>query len=100
LIFEASEQGDEVAREVFSEVGEILGVGIANYINIFAPDVLAIGGQVSKAGKYILEPAIHSARNNAITSLFNDCHIQLAQKVEDAGMLGGAALAIEGLKWN
>lgn len=100
MIYEACEQGDKVAISVFSEIGSILGVGIANFINIFAPDILAVGGQISKAGKWILEPAIESARNNAIVSLFNDCKIQLAEQVEDAGMLGGAALALEGLKWN
>jgi glucokinase len=99
LIYEACEQGDKVAQEVFAEVGTMLGVGIANYINIFAPDILAVGGQVSKAGKWILEPAIYAAKNNAIMSLFNDCHIQLAQQIEDAGMMGGAALGFEGLKW-
>lgn len=100
LISEACEQGDFVAQEVFREVGIFLGVGIANAINTFAPEILAIGGQVSKAGKWIMEPAMQSAQNNAIASLFNDCRIVTAQHVEDAGMLGGAALALEGLKWN
>lgn len=99
LIFEGASQGDEMCIEVFREVGEVLGVGIANYINIFAPDVLAVGGQVSRAGDFIMKPAIASARNNAIMSLFNDCKIQLAHRIGDAGMLGAAALAFEGLKW-
>lgn len=99
LISEACDQGDLVAIEVFREIGTFLGVGIANAINIFAPDTFAIGGQVSKAGKWILEPAILSAQNNAISSLFNDCNIVPAIHVEDAGMLGGAALALEGTKW-
>lgn len=100
LISNACEVGDVVAQEVFREVGTFLGVGLANAINTFAPDVLAIGGQVSKAGKWILEPAKLSAQNNAITTLFNDCTIVAAQHIEDAGMLGGAALALEGLKWS
>jgi len=100
LISEACDQGDLVSQETFREIGTFLGVGIANAINTFAPDIVAIGGQVSKAGKWLLEPAILSAQNNAISSLFNDCTIVPAQHVEDAGMLGGAALAIEGTKWS
>jgi glucokinase len=99
LISEACDHGDVVAIEVFREIGTFLGVGIANAINTFAPDIIAIGGQVSKAGKWILEPAILSAQNNAISSLFNDTTIVPATHVEDAGMLGGAALALEGTKW-
>ena len=88
-----------MSQEIFRESGTFLGVGMANAINMFAPDLIAIGGQVSKAGKWLMEPAIVSAQNNAISSLFNDCTIVQAQHVEDAGMLGGAALALEGTKW-
>ncbi len=99
LISEACDQGDAVSQEIFREIGTFLGVGMANAINMFAPDIIAIGGQVSKAGKWLMEPAIVSAQNNAISSLFNDCTIVQAQHVEHAGMLGGAALALEGTKW-
>jgi glucokinase len=71
----------------------MLGVGIGNFINVFAPDIVAIGGQIAKAGDYLLNPAISAARDVAVTSLFEDCKISLAQQIEDAGMLGAAALA-------
>ncbi|MBS1715972.1 MAG: ROK family protein [Armatimonadetes bacterium] len=90
---EAADRGDGLAIEVWREVGEYLGTGMGSFINVFAPDVLAIGGQVSKAGKWILGPAIAEARNVAIPSLFEDCRIVLAEQTEDAGILGAAALA-------
>lgn len=89
----AAEQGDELALEVWEEVGMYLGVGIGSLINIFAPDVFAIGGQISKAGKFLLDPAIRSARNVAIPSLWETVRVQQAQHVDNAGILGGAALA-------
>ncbi|RYG38647.1 ROK family protein [bacterium] len=100
LISEAATQGDELAIQVFRETGEYLGVGIGNFINIFAPDVFAIGGQIAKAGDFILGPAVAMARDVAIGSLFEDCTIGLAEQIEDAGMLGAAALALESLKWS
>ncbi len=96
----AADQGDELAIEVFDEVGTMLGVGIGNFIDIFAPDIVAIGGQIAKAGDWIMKPAIRSARNIAITSLFNDAKIVVAEQIEEAGMLGAAALALESLKWS
>jgi glucokinase len=99
LLTEAADRGDEVAIEVWEEVGAHLGVGIGSCINVFAPDILAIGGQIAKAGRWLLEPAIRSARNVAIPSLFSDARIVQAACVEDAGMLGGAALALEALQW-
>ena len=73
----------------------MLGVGIANFITTFAPDIVAVGGQIAKAGELILGPARKTARNIAIPSLFDDARIILAEQIGEAGMLGGAALALE-----
>lgn len=96
---EAAAQGDEVSLEVWNEVGTMLGVGIGNYINIFAPDIVAVGGNIARAGDFLMKPAIREARNVAIPSLFADANIVVAEQIDDAGMLGGAALALEALKW-
>ncbi len=90
----AADQGDELALQVYAEVGEMLGVAIANAINIFAPEIVAIGGQVSKAGRHLIEPAIRSARDCAIEALFADAQIVAAHQIDDAGILGAAALAL------
>jgi glucokinase len=98
-ISQAAEKGDEVAIEIWEEVGTMLGVGVGNFINVFAPDVVAIGGQIAKAGDYLIKPCIKAARNVAIPSLFQDAKIQMAEQIADGGMLGAAALALESLKW-
>ncbi len=95
MLSQAADQGDELALEVWHEVGTYLGVGIGNFINVFAPDVFAIGGQIAKAGEKLLGPARATARNVAIPSLFRDVNIVQAEQVEDAGMLGAAALAMQ-----
>lgn len=92
---EAADRGDEVSIEVYDEVGTMLGVGIANCITIFAPDIVAIGGQIAKAGEWIMAPARKTARNIAVPSLFKDATILVAEQIAEAGMLGGAALALE-----
>lgn len=94
----AAEQGDELALQIWGEVGRFLGVAIGNYINIFAPDVVAVGGQIAKAGEWILGPARIAAADTAIPSLFVDAKILQAEQIEDAGMLGGAAMALETLR--
>ncbi|HMS57106.1 MAG TPA: ROK family protein, partial [Fimbriimonadaceae bacterium] len=97
MLTEAAHQGDELALEVWDEVGTFLGVGIGTYINVFAPDVFAIGGQIAKAGDLLLVPASKAARNVAIPSLFADTTICQAERIDDAGMIGGAAVAFGGL---
>ncbi|MCX7799977.1 MAG: ROK family protein [Fimbriimonadales bacterium] len=95
MLSEAAERGDELSIQVWREVGSFLGLGIANAINLFAPSVVAIGGQIAKAGKWLLEPAIAVARDASIESLWADVRtIQLAECIDEAGVLGGAALAL------
>lgn len=95
IIAMAAGQGDEIAQDVYREIGEYLGVGIGSFINIFAPDVVAIGGQIAKAGDCLMNPIRKAAKNVAIPSLFEDCRIVMAEQMDDAGILGAAALAFQ-----
>lgn len=94
-ISEAAEKGDELAIQVYAEVGRYLGISMGSFINIFAPDILAVGGQIAKAGDFLMGPAVRAARDVAIPSLFADVNICIAEQIEDAGMLGGAAIALQ-----
>ncbi|HWP31133.1 MAG TPA: ROK family protein [Fimbriimonadales bacterium] len=93
LLHEAAEKGDEASREVWRETGEYLGVGIANVINLFAPEIVALGGQIAKVADWILQPARESARKYSIPTLFADTKIVQAERIDDAGILGAAAFA-------
>ncbi len=97
-ITEAAEKGDGLAIEVWREFGQFLGMATGSLINIFAPDVLAIGGQISKASDWFLPYLIDEARNIAAPTIFRDTNIQLADQIENAGILGGAALALESIR--
>lgn len=95
MIADAADKGDEMCAEVYEETGRYLGVTIGSFINVFAPDVFALGGSISLAGELLLAPARKAARNVAIPALYDDCHITVAEQIDDAGMLGAVALALE-----
>ena len=98
LVSEASEQGDPVAREIWEETGFYLGVAVASFINIFNPEVVAIGGQIAKAGAVLFDAIRRAARDYAIPTLLEMCRIVPAERIDDAGILGGAALAWQGVQ--
>jgi glucokinase len=57
MVTMAAQEGDPLALEGFAVVGDWLGVGVANLVAAFDPDVVVIGGGVSAAGDLLLEPA-------------------------------------------
>jgi glucokinase len=56
-IKECCDQGDELAIEVYRRTGEILGLGLANYASMVDPEAFIFTGGISRAGKWLFEPA-------------------------------------------
>ena len=57
VITQCCDQGDQLAMEVYRRTGEILGLGLANYASLVNPEAIIFTGGISKAGKYLLDPA-------------------------------------------
>jgi glucokinase len=85
--------GDEAAIEVLREAGTWLGIGLATYINIFDPEVIAIGGGVSEAGDLVSEPARRELQLRSHSPSRDLVEIRAASLGAEAGMVGAAALA-------
>ena len=89
--------GDSLARDVLWETGRYLGLGIANAVNLYDPELVVVGGSTLQAGDLILEPAIETARRRAMTGMAEEVRIVQGKLGEDAGALGAAALVLRGL---
>jgi glucokinase len=89
----AARRGDPDARECMRILGERLGVGIANVVNIFDPELVVIGGGVSVAGELLLEPAKESAARFILPGVGTQTRIELARYGPKAGVRGAALLA-------
>jgi glucokinase len=89
----AAQQGDEDARALIRVLGERLGVGIANAINAFDPELVVIGGGVATAGESLLEPARQTAQRFVLPGVGERTEIRLARHGPNAGVLGAALLA-------
>ncbi|QEC47660.1 ROK family protein [Baekduia soli] len=92
-VVEAAQAGDADALEAVHILGERLGVGIANAINVFDPEQVVIGGGVSAAGDLLLEPARAVARRFVLPGVGGRTEIRLARYGPQAGVRGAALLA-------
>ena len=86
-IFDEAKAGDEVAMDLVDELGQILGGALSNMACVVNPEVIVIGGGVSKAGqilidtiqKHFIETSFHACR---------DTRFELASLGNDAGIYG------------
>jgi glucokinase len=91
----AAEAGDPVADEILEKASHYLGVGLANLLNIFNPQVIVIGGGVAHIGARLLDPAIELARSRAFRLPAQTVRFRTAALEGRAEALGAAALARE-----
>lgn len=97
LVTELAYDGDEAAIEVLELIGTRLGVAIANYVNIFNPEVVVIGGGVMAAGELLLEPARAVLAARALPPSRDEVRIVTAEFGVEAGMVGAAAMAFDAI---
>jgi glucokinase len=90
---ELAKSGDPVSVGLLRRLGEFLGVGIANAINTFDPDVVAIGGGVSTAGELLIGPAREAAKRFTVPGVGRKTEIRLARHGTASGLIGAALLA-------
>jgi glucokinase len=97
LVTELALEGDPTAQAVIALIGRRLGVGISNLVNIFNPEVVVVGGGVIAAGELLLGPARAEVAARALRPSRDVVRILPAHFGAEAGLLGAAALAWEGL---
>jgi glucokinase len=89
----AAREGDAAGRRALRLLGQRLGVGIANAINVFDPAEVVIGGGVSAAGDLLLGPAREVAAQYTLTGVGTETTIRLARRGNEAGVVGAALVA-------
>ncbi|MGE5679081.1 MAG: ROK family protein [Pseudomonadota bacterium] len=92
IIFEAAREGDYLGLETVDRMIKYLSIGIINIYNILDPDIIAIGGGVSKAGDYLLDRLRESVEGMQFTQNSKYGDIVLAKLGNEAGILGAAFL--------
>jgi glucokinase len=93
VVEKAARNGDSVAKDVMNTAGTNLGVGVVNLIHIFNPELIIIGGGVSKAGDLIFEPV----RRIMAQRVMRDISVRITTPAlgDNPGLLGAVALVLE-----
>lgn len=93
-VFKEAEAGDEVAKDIIDNALTYLGIGVANAIATFDPEMIIMGGGVSKAGDIVFDTVKKVVNKRCFKSMAESCEIVPAGLGSDAGVVGAVALAI------
>jgi len=89
-IFEMSYKNDQVAIKVVNENAMLIGIGLANLITIFAPEIIVIGGGMAEADESYLNLIRESAFANSLENCRSEVKLERAHLGSRAAILGAA----------
>jgi glucokinase len=90
----AASHGDELAQAALARGATFLGTAIADYLHIFNPSVVIIGGGVSQSGEAFFRPLRKAMKEHVISSKYlENLTLTTSALGDDVGLLGALALA-------
>lgn len=93
VIGQAAQQQDALALEIVTRAGRLVGAGVVTLLHIFNPEVVVIGGGVSKIGDLLLQPMHEVIKEQVISQGFlENLRIEQAVLGDDVSIIGAAAL--------
>ncbi len=93
-VIKAALKGDEVARAILLDAGEVLGRALVGLVNVFNPRLIVVGGGVGEACGFLVERAAEVMQAEALAGRRDVRFIQ-SELGNDSGILGAAALAFD-----
>ena len=94
LVAQAAEQGDSEAQHILTDAMNYLGIGIANLVNLFNPQLIVIGGGLTNIGEALFEPVRRAIRRHAFPGPAAAVQVVPAELGDNVGVLGAAAVAL------
>jgi glucokinase len=99
LLVGRAEEGDPAALEALSGIGHLLGAAIGSFVNMFAPELIIVGGGFGIAAfEFLVPSALEIARRETVEPDALPVRIVSAELGSDAGLIGAGLVAFEALE--
>ena len=93
VVFDAAKAGDSLANTIVNQVTVYLGIAISNVINLLDPQLIILGGGVSQAGDFLLNPLLDEVSRHVPP--VKEPHIVISSLGEDAVAIGAATFLLK-----
>ena len=86
-----AKDGNKKSLKIFSEYGKNLGLGVATVVNAIDPEIVVLGGSVSKSYNFFRKPFLDSLKRQVYKSVYRNILVK-PSRLDEAGVLGAASL--------
>ena len=93
-VFDAAAAGEPLARELVAEEADLIGIGVANLLHLFSPEVVVLGGGLGNRFDALL-PGIAARLARAAMPCFRDVPVVPAALGDNAGLVGAGLLVLD-----
>ena len=94
LVYEAAKQGDTLAKSICEESAWYLGIGVANVMQIFNPDMVILGGSITKTGRMLFDTVRRSVREHTWERVWKKCPVVWAKLGDNVADVGAISLVL------
>jgi glucokinase len=91
----AAAAGDPLARRIWDETVDLLGAAVTDLVNVFEPDLVVLGGGVTRAGAMLLEPVRALVAAEAMPPAAAAARVELAALGDHVGVVGAGLVGHE-----
>jgi glucokinase len=93
ILAQAARQGDKLAVQLWNQVGERLGIGLAGLINILNPSWIVLAGGLSRAGGLLLDPVKRTILKRSFHTPAAAAKLVISKLDQDLGVVGAGLIA-------
>lgn len=90
--------GDEYARAVWTETTDVLGQALTDLVNVFEPELVVLGGGVTRSGAMLLDPVAEAVARDAMPPAAKAARVVLAGLGDVVCVVGAGVVALDALE--
>lgn len=96
-VVQAALHGDRACQSAIRGAGELIGVALANLVNLVNPSVILLDGSVARAGAILLEPIAMAIQQRSLWAASHAVRVQVSTLGDSAIALGAATMVLDAI---
>ncbi|WP_434655506.1 ROK family transcriptional regulator [Thermoanaerobacterium thermosaccharolyticum] len=97
FIYKAAEEGDEVALSELNKIAIYLGIGIANIVNVFSPELVLISGGIVRGRKFIEDVVLETIKKRSFEANYSSCSIAFSNPDYNTALMGISNIILDSI---